>query len=216
VSSAFDLKSRLDAATVCGMSSSLRHVTVVPTFTERRAGEKVKLSMVAVASSVLTKAWEATARVRTPASKAAAAGNRSWVVDGTESLQQLKRPSPIVGAPAPLFVDRPQWNVCEHHNWRLRRFSLEIVRQPLELLVPEIAEPTRLEVHDIDETDEMHAARVKTVPARALGVLAIVLTIELRIFIEEVVLAGNIMHVETDLGDHSLGIVELGRLGDDE
>src|SRR6516162_3873485 len=79
VSSACDLKSRLDAVTVCGMSSSLRQVTVVPAFTVRRAGAKVKLSMVAVASSAPTTAWEATAPVRTPASKAAAADSRSWL-----------------------------------------------------------------------------------------------------------------------------------------
>src|SRR6516165_4971675 len=54
VSSAFDLNSRAAEVTVCGMSSSLRQVTVVPAFTVRRAGTNVKLSILAVASSACT------------------------------------------------------------------------------------------------------------------------------------------------------------------
>src|SRR5947209_5364166 len=45
VSSAFDLNSLLDEATVCGVSSALSQVTVVPVFTVMRSGEKAKLSI---------------------------------------------------------------------------------------------------------------------------------------------------------------------------
>ena len=41
VSSAFDLNTWLAAVTVCGISSSLRQVTVVPAFTVRRDGTEV-------------------------------------------------------------------------------------------------------------------------------------------------------------------------------
>src|SRR5580704_12177327 len=45
VSSAFDLNSLLEEATVCGVSSALSQATVVPAFTVTRAGEKAKLSI---------------------------------------------------------------------------------------------------------------------------------------------------------------------------
>src|SRR4029450_3404563 len=45
VSNAFDLKSLLLEATVCGTSSSLIQVTVVPAFTVMRCGRKANWSM---------------------------------------------------------------------------------------------------------------------------------------------------------------------------
>src|SRR5262249_37200459 len=45
VSSALDLKVSVLEATVCGMSSSLIQITVVPAFTVTRCGAKVKLSI---------------------------------------------------------------------------------------------------------------------------------------------------------------------------
>src|SRR6516225_5873225 len=50
VSSAFDLKTLLLEATVCGTSSSLIQVTVVPAFTVMRWGRKVNWSMSTSAS----------------------------------------------------------------------------------------------------------------------------------------------------------------------
>src|SRR6516225_9559141 len=50
VSSAFDLKSLLLEAMVCGTSSSLAQVTVVPAFTVMRCGVKVNWSMSTSAS----------------------------------------------------------------------------------------------------------------------------------------------------------------------
>jgi hypothetical protein len=51
VSSAFDLKSLVLEATVCGVSSSLSQVTVVPIFTAKCCGAKEKLSIFTVASA---------------------------------------------------------------------------------------------------------------------------------------------------------------------
>jgi hypothetical protein len=45
VSRALDLKTRVLEATVCGMSSRFRQITVVPALTVNRCGAKVKLSI---------------------------------------------------------------------------------------------------------------------------------------------------------------------------
>src|SRR5262249_59569876 len=92
-------------------------------------------------------------------------------------------------------------------------FPLELAREPLELLLAEIAEPAGLEVHDVDETDEMHPVRVKAVPAGALGVSAVAIVIELHPLVEEIMLAWHVVHVESGLRDDASGVVELGWLG---
>src|SRR5215831_14185865 len=51
VSSAFDLKDLLLEAIVCGISSSLIHVTVVPAFTVTRRGAKANWSICTSASA---------------------------------------------------------------------------------------------------------------------------------------------------------------------
>src|SRR6516165_3118578 len=88
VSSAFDLSSRAAEVTVCGMSSSLRQVTVVPAFTVRRAGAKVKLSILAVASSARA----------APKKKTTAASRQATPVE-TRELRDLtcSRPQPCSG-----------------------------------------------------------------------------------------------------------------------
>src|SRR3954451_15295075 len=93
VSSAFDLNCFPVAATVCGMSSSLYHVTVAPAFTVRRGGSNVKLSIFAVASAAPT----GEARKRSPATRTAlklaaaeaAAGTFLVVIVGASALQPL-------------------------------------------------------------------------------------------------------------------------------
>src|SRR6516165_8636115 len=93
--------------------------------------------------------------------------------DRAEPLQKLDGTRAIVGAPAPLLIDGPQRNVGEHYDRRLRGFSLEIVREPLELLFAAITEAALLYVHGVHETDEMHAVGIKAAPAGTFGVLAI-------------------------------------------
>ena len=71
VSSVFDLKSLLLEATVCGMSSSLIQVTVVPAFTVMRCGAKVKLSIFTCVSAACAEAaGKANAAERTAAASA--------------------------------------------------------------------------------------------------------------------------------------------------
>src|ERR1043165_4635237 len=72
VSSAFDLNCFPVAATVCGMSSSLYHITVVPAFTVRRGGSNVKLSIFTVASAASAALEKKISAVRRAALKLAA------------------------------------------------------------------------------------------------------------------------------------------------
>src|SRR5215469_5318880 len=83
VSRAFDLNTWLAEVTVCGISSSLRQVTVVPTFTVRRDGTKVKLSILAAASSART----------APEKRTAAASRQARPVEARE-LRDLTRSKP--------------------------------------------------------------------------------------------------------------------------
>ena len=90
--------------------------------------------------------------------------------------------------------------------------TLQVVREPRELLSAEIAEPAGLEIDDIDQADEMHAVGVEAVPAGALGAAAVALAIELDLLVDEIVLARHVVHVEPRLRDDALGVVEFGRL----
>ena len=72
--------------------------------------------------------------------------------------------------------------------------------------------PPRLEVDDVDETDEVSAAGIEGIPAGALRALAVAVEIDLAIVVENVVLAGHVMHIEPRLADDLVGGIELGRL----
>ena len=100
----------------------------------------------------------------------------------------------------------------EHHDRRRGRAALEVVLEPGELLVAEIAEAAGLEVDDVDQADEVHAVGVEAVPAGALGAAAVALEVELAVLVEDVVLARHVVHVEPRLRDDAVGVVELRRL----
>src|SRR4051794_26493721 len=102
----------------------------------------------------------------------------------------------------------------EDHNGRARRQAGDVVLQPLELIFTEIAETAGLEVHDIDETYEMHALLVETVPAGAACSLAVAVEIGLALLIvEQIMLSGDVEDREAGLLDHLIGIVEFLVLG---
>ena len=94
------------------------------------------------------------------------------------------------------------------------RPALEVVLQPFELLVAEIAQSAGLEIDDVDEADEMHAVGVEAVPARAFGAATVAVAVELHVLVEDVMFARHVMHVEPGLRDDAVGVVELGRLGE--
>jgi hypothetical protein len=73
VSSAFDLKSLLLEAMVCGTSSSLLQITVVPAFTVMRCGVKVNWSIsTSVSAARADAAGKAAAAARTATASAIA------------------------------------------------------------------------------------------------------------------------------------------------
>ena len=75
--------------------------------------------------------------------------------------------------------------------------ALEIVLEPRELLGAERAEAVLLQIDDIDERDEMHAAVVEGIPAAAGRALAEAFEIGVAgLRIEDVVLARRVMNVE--------------------
>src|SRR5215467_10562588 len=131
-----------------------------------------------------------------------------------KALEVVERARGIVRAPSPLRIDAPERDVCEDDNWRRRRAFLEVVLQPFELVVAEIAQAAGLEIDHVNEADEMHAVGVEAVPAGALRAAAIALEIELVLIIDDVMLARHVMHIEASLRDDAIGIVEFGHLGE--
>ena len=55
-------------------------------------------------------------------------------------------------------IHRPQRDVREDDDRRAALETLDVLLEPFELLVAERAEPARLEIHDVDEADEVDAA----------------------------------------------------------
>ena len=89
--------------------------------------------------------------------------------DRAEALQEASAWAAVVGAPAPVRIDRPQRDVGEDNDRRRGASGLSDRLQPGELVGAEIAHAAGLEVDDIDQGDEMHAVGVEGVPAGALG-----------------------------------------------
>jgi hypothetical protein len=88
----------------------------------------------------------------------------------------------------------------EHNNRRRSRAAFDVLLQPLQLLVAEIAQAAGLEIDDIDQADEVHAVGVEAVPAGALGGLAIAVAINLALIrVDQVVLARHVVHVKPRL-----------------
>src|SRR5437868_14760110 len=79
--------------------------------------------------------------------------------------------------------------------------ALEIIGEPGELLVAEIAHAAGLEVDDVDKADEVHAALIERVPARAARALAIALHVGLAgPFVDDIVLARYVVPIELQFG----------------
>ena len=99
----------------------------------------------------------------------------SWWMWPLSTVTEPKRSSSasacgrILRAPAPFGSDGPQGDMREDDDRRRGALALQIVGEPRELLGAEIAHAARLQIDDIDEADEMHAAMVEGIPAFALG-----------------------------------------------
>jgi hypothetical protein len=117
------------------------------------------------------------------------------------------------GAPAPLRIDRPQRDVSEDDDGRAALEALDVFLEPLELFLAEAAETARLQIDDVDEPDEVHAAFVEALPAGAMRAFTESLQIALAIVAEHVVLARHVEHRDGEIREHLLARVELRRLG---
>ena len=111
-----------------------------------------------------------------------------------EALQITERAAGILGSPAPLRINCPHRQMGEDDD--AGRTAGDILFQPFELVVTQSREPSRFEpglkIEDVDQPDKMDARYIKTVPAPALGILAVPREIGLAVAgIGRVVLAGN-------------------------
>src|SRR5215469_18107175 len=111
--------------------------------------------------------------------------------DRTEAFDIRQGLLAIVGSPAPIGIDRPQWNVCEENNRSAGRATLKIVLQPFQLLVTERSHTTGLQVGYVYKTDEMHALVVEAIPSRSFRVLSIALKVLLAVVGQHVMLTGH-------------------------
>src|SRR5215469_16562087 len=87
---------------------------------------------------------------------------------GAEAFYIRQRLRAIVGTPAPIGIDRPQWNVREEHDGCAGRASLQVFLEPLKLLVTERSQAARLQVGNIHKADEMHPLVIEAVPAGSI------------------------------------------------
>src|SRR5262245_50226849 len=93
--------------------------------------------------------------------------------DGTETLEQPECLLAVVGAPAPLRIHRPERDVGKDHYRCTRGKPVHVALEPVKLLRPQAAESACLQVHHVDQPDEVHSAVIETVPSVALGALAV-------------------------------------------
>src|SRR5208282_3022009 len=94
----------------------------------------------------------------------------------------------VVGSPAPIGIDGPQWNVRKEHNRSAGGAALEIVLKPLQLFVTERPHASSFQISDIYETDEMHALVIEAVIPRAFCALPKALEIFIAVVTQHVVL----------------------------
>ena len=134
---------------------------------------------------------------------------------GAEPFEQRQCLRAIVRSPSPLRIHGPQRHVRKHHDRCARRQSLDVPRQPSDLLGTQIAQPAGLEIQHVHETDEMHAAVVEAVPPVPRRTLSVALQVLRARIIQDVVLARHVEHppgLRLRPANHLVHGVELGRL----
>src|SRR5439155_26343627 len=131
---------------------------------------------------------------------------------GPKALQISQRALAIACGPAPLRIDRPEWNVRKDNNRRGRSEIFHVSFKPLELIVSELTQAAGLEIQDIDQYNKMDTVFVKAVPARAFAfdALQITFTVKLSSIVKHIVLPGNIENVLGSAAlEHFIESVEL-------
>ena len=137
------------------------------------------------------------------------------LVDVAVEHRHRAEPPSSASAWARLRVPQPHSGAMVQSGIGRRRRSASrrrppVARQPGELLVAEIAHAAGLEVEDVDQADEMHAALVEAVPAAPLAVAAVAVEIALPLsVVDDVMLARHVMQVEPRRADDLVRVVEL-------
>src|SRR5579862_326163 len=85
--------------------------------------------------------------------------------------------------------------MCEDDDRRAALQPGDVLLDPFELLLAEVAQSACLEVQHVDESDKMGAVLIEAVPAIALRSLAETLVEHFAVVAEHVVLAGNVEDV---------------------
>src|SRR5215475_9098366 len=133
--------------------------------------------------------------------------------DRPEALQAVKRFAAVARAPTPLRIDRPERDMGEDDDGRARSQPAHVGLEPGDLVRTEAGQAACLEVHDIDEGDEVDALALEAVPAVALRSLTVAGLVGSPA-IEPVMLAGNVVDLAVGALDDLFGGVELSRLGE--
>src|SRR5579859_3844685 len=94
---------------------------------------------------------------------------------------------------------------------------LDIVFKPFELVIAECAETAGLEVHHVDQADEVDSVLVEAVPARAFGVLGVALAEHFSVIVENVVLSWhkeNLLVGSLQNLVHGIELFGIGKMAD--
>src|SRR5581483_12403492 len=110
----------------------------------------------------------------------------------TKFLQVAKRLRAIISAPAPLRINAPQRYVSKHYDGRAFGKMFYVFLHPLKLFLAQTAQPAGFQVQRIDQPNEVNAAVIKAVPARALRFFAVALKVLLAIVADYVMLTRNV------------------------
>src|SRR5271155_4710100 len=111
---------------------------------------------------------------------------------GAKLFQIRERLRAVLGSPSPIRIDRPQRDMRKDNDRRAGLKMLDVFFEPLQLVVAQRTQSARLQIHHVDQADEVHAFLLKAIPSTALRPFAETLEIALPIVVQDVVLAWNI------------------------
>jgi hypothetical protein len=126
-----------------------------------------------------------------------------------ETLQVAEGPGGVLGSPAPFRIHNPQRDVGKDHDRCRCRQTFDVILQPFELFVAEIAETARFQIDHVDKPDEVDAVLIKAVPTRPFRPLAVALQVGLAgALVDHIVLARHIECGQSGCLDR-FGVVEF-------
>src|SRR5262249_42083237 len=126
---------------------------------------------------------------------------------------QPQRLLAVVRAPTPLRIDRPERDVCKDNDRCAGREPAHVALEPVELFLPQVAEPARLEIEHVDQADEVDAAVIEAVPSTSLRALAVPVQVTLPVVAQDIVLAGYVENAPgLDALDDLVRRIEFGGL----